>query len=74
MNKELMQQALDALENSIDCVEMEYTTAVKRYGGIPSREKQLLCIKEYVDDHKDAIAALEYALAQPVPKTAKDKL
>lgn len=66
MKKELMQQALAALNESIDCVRTEYAVYVENYCFNFSWKERLDVMKSGIDKHEAAIAALEAAIAQPV--------
>jgi hypothetical protein len=57
------QQALEALEKSIDTVRNEYEGDWRH--GMPTREKQLSAMRELVEKHEAAITALRTALAEP---------
>ena len=63
MNKELAQQVLDVLNDSIDCVRTEHAIAVENYGSYPSRKSRIDGLKAGVDKH-------EAAIAQPVQPAA----
>lgn len=60
-DREIMQQALDALENSVDTVQHEYDADWRH--GIPTRKAQLDGMKECLDAHIAAITALRDRLA-----------
>jgi hypothetical protein len=64
-DRELMQQALDALENSVDLVREDAYNAEKLYGKYPTRQGQVGGLKVLADDHEKAITALRDRLAQP---------
>ena len=64
MTKELLQQALDALTNSIDCVQIEFDTYKETYGAYLSRHDQIKRLRAGVKQHKLAITAIESAIAQ----------
>ena len=66
MTKELLQQALDALENSVDLVVNEHLEAVRLYGDFPPRQHKINVLKLSADLHEQAIKALNEALAQRV--------
>jgi hypothetical protein len=68
--REAAQQALEALEKSIDTVRNEYNTDWRH--GLPTREKQLLAIREQVDKHEAAINALRAALSEPEQQKATE--
>ncbi len=60
-DRQLMQQALDALENSVDTVHHEYDADWRH--GLPTRKAQLDGMKECLDAHIAAITALQERLA-----------
>jgi hypothetical protein len=62
-DRELMQQALDALEESVDTVRHEYETDWRHK--MPTRKAQLEGMKAGLDAHDAAITALRERLAQP---------
>jgi hypothetical protein len=62
---ELMQQALDALENSVDLVREDAYNAEELYGNYPTRQGKVGGLKVLADDHEKAITALRNRLAQP---------
>jgi len=64
-DRELFQQALDALENSVDLVREDAYQAEKLYGNYPTRQGKVNGLKVLADDHEKAIAALRNRLAQP---------
>jgi hypothetical protein len=64
-DRKLMQQALDALENSVDLVREDAYNAEKLYGNYPSRQGKVAGLKVLADDHEKAITAINEALAQP---------
>ena len=64
-DRELLQQALDALENSVDLVREDAYQAEKLYGNYPTRQGKVNGLKVLADDHEKAIAALRNRLAQP---------
>jgi hypothetical protein len=64
-DRELMQQALDALENSVDLVREDAYQAEKLYGNYPTRQGKVNGLKVLADDHEKAITALTERLAQP---------
>lgn len=53
---EVMRKALDALENSLDLVQAEYTDNWRH--GLPTRAAQLDGLKRLAEDHASAIEAL----------------
>ena len=63
MNKELAQQVLDALNDSLDCVRTEHAIAVENYGSYTSHKGRIDGLKTGVDKHEAAIVALEAAIA-----------
>lgn len=67
MNRELLQQALAALENSINAVEYEYQHYVEMFGKYTMRAAQIKCLGDDLDKHKAAIEALRAELAKPEP-------
>jgi hypothetical protein len=64
-DREIMQQALDALENSVDLVREDAYQAEKLYGNYPTRQGKVYGLKVLADDHEKAITALTERLAQP---------
>ena len=60
-DRDLMQQALDALEESVDTVRNEYETDWRHK--MPTRKAQLEGMKAGLDAHDAAIAALQERLA-----------
>jgi hypothetical protein len=64
-DRDLMQQALDALENSVDKVCEDAYQAEKLYGNYPTRQGKVKGLKVLADDHEKAITALRERLAQP---------
>ena len=64
-DRELMQQALDALNNSVDLVREDAYNAEKLYGNYPTRQGKVGGLKVLADDHEKAITALRDRLAQP---------
>jgi hypothetical protein len=63
--RELMEQALDALENSVDLVREDAYNAEELYGKYPTRQGKVGGLKVLADDHEKAITALRDRLAQP---------
>lgn len=61
--RDAAQQALGALEESVDLVRNDYATDWRH--GLPSRKAQLDGMAEAVKAHQDAITALRAALAAP---------
>jgi hypothetical protein len=68
-DRDLMQQALDALENSVDLVREDAYQAEKLYGNYPTRQGKVNGLKVLADDHEKAITALTERLAQPEQET-----
>jgi hypothetical protein len=64
-DRELMQQALDALNNSVDLVREDAYNAEELYGNYPTRQRKVGGLKVLADDHEKAITALRDRLAQP---------
>jgi len=64
-DRELMQQALDALENSVDLVREDAYNAEELYGNYPTRQGKVGGLKVLADDHEKAITALRDRLAKP---------
>ena len=64
-DRELMQQALDALNNSIGLVREDAYNAEELYGNYPTRQGKVGGLKVLADDHEKAITALRDKLAQP---------
>jgi len=64
-DREIMQQALDALENSVDLVREDAYQAAKLYGNYTTRQGKVNGLKVLADDHEKAITALRERLAQP---------
>jgi hypothetical protein len=60
-----MQQALDALNNSVDLVREDAYNAEKLYGNYPTRQGKVGGLKVLADDHEKAITVLRDRLAQP---------
>jgi hypothetical protein len=69
--REAAQQALEALEESIDTVRNEYESDWRH--GVPTREKQLSAMRELVEKHEAAITALRAALAEFERKPLTDE-
>ena len=67
-DRQLLQQALDALENSVDLVREDAYQAEKLYGNYPTRQGKVNGLKVLADDHEKAITALRERLAQPEEK------
>jgi len=64
-DRELMQQALDALANSVDLVREDAYNAKELYGNYPTRQGKVGGLKVLADEHEKAINALRDRLAQP---------
>ena len=67
-DRDIMKQALDALENSVDLVREDAYQAEKLYGNYPTRQGKVNGLKVLADDHEKAITALCERLAQPEQK------
>jgi hypothetical protein len=65
-DRQLLQQALEALENSVDKVCEDAYQAEKLYGNYPTRQGKVKGLKVLADDHEKAIIALRERLAQPL--------
>ena len=65
-NTAVMQQALDVLMSSLDSVYLAHTDAINLYSGYPLLERKITALKNDVDTHEAAVAALQQAIAQPV--------
>ena len=65
IERELLEQALEALDNSVDVVYEEYTDAVHRYANIPSRKARLDGLAAMAKAHLDTSDAIRAALAAP---------
>ena len=65
MSKELLQQALDALIDSLDLVANVYAEAVELYSNCTSPQARIVGLKRELYAHESAIAALQAAIAQP---------
>jgi hypothetical protein len=63
MEREALKLALDALEESIDTVRHNYETDWRH--GYPTRKAQLASMKQGLEDHEQAITAIQAALAKP---------
>lgn len=63
--KQAAQQALEALENSVDLVREDAYEAERLYGRYPTRQGKVGGLKILADDHEKAITALTAALEQP---------
>jgi len=63
-DKAVMQQALDALTESVDLVANTYAEAVDLYAGYPSRQTRVAALKSHLEAHEAAITALAFAIAQ----------
>jgi len=64
-DRELMHQALDALENIVDLVREDAYNAEELYGNYPTRQGKVGGLKVLADDHEKAITALRDRLAKP---------
>jgi hypothetical protein len=76
MSKEAMKLALEALNNSVDLVVEDAYNAEKLYGNYPTRQGKVGGLKVLAENHKEAIKALEEALAkqeQGVPVAWRDR-
>jgi hypothetical protein len=62
--KNTMKLALEALENSVDLVVEDAYNAEKLYGNYPTRQGKVGGLKVLAENHKEAIKALEEALAK----------
>lgn len=67
MKIELLQRALDALNDSVDVVQNEYARYSEMYQGYPSRKSQIDSYQQAYERHKKAIADLQAAIALPKP-------
>lgn len=65
IERELLEQALSALDNSVDGVYEEYTEAVQRYANMPSRKARLDRLAAMAKAHLDSSNAIRAALAAP---------
>ena len=59
---EVLKQALEALENSIDMVRCDYETNWRH--GLPTRKAQLDGMKEMLEQHEKSITFLRQAIAE----------
>ena len=66
----LLEQALEALDNSVDVVYEEYTEAVQRYANIPGRKARLDGLAAMAKAHLDTSEAIRAELAKPTPTPA----
>ena len=66
MNRQLLQQALDALEESVDLVQHDYDADWRH--GMPTRKAQLDASLNALTAHRATITALREALAAPEPE------
>ena len=66
MNRQLLQQALEALEESVDLVQHDYDADWRH--GMPTRKAQLDASLNALTTHRAAIAALREALNAPEPE------
>jgi hypothetical protein len=62
MSINAMKQALEALENSVDLVQHEYTDAVELYGKYPTRAAKIDGLLALQKAHEDSITALRQAI------------
>ena len=62
-DRDIMKQALKALENSVDLVREDAYQAKKLYGNYPTRQGKVNGLKVLADDHNQAITALRERLA-----------
>jgi hypothetical protein len=62
-DRQLLQQALDALENSVDRMLEDAYQAEKFYNNYPTRQGKVNGLKVLADDHEKAITALTERLA-----------
>jgi len=74
--KNTMKLALEALENSVDLVVEDAYNAEKLYGNYPTRQGKVGGLNVLAENHKQAIKALEEALAkqeqgEPVARVTK---
>ena len=66
--RKLLQQALDALETSVDAVEYEYQHYVEMFGKYTTRAAQIKRLSDDLGKHKAVIEALKAELAKPEPE------
>lgn len=66
MTKELLQQALEALEEASDLVNEQLVCGIVMYSRLPSRQHRIAAYRKQAEAHMAAIVALKAALAQPV--------
>ena len=66
MNNALLQQALDALNESLDLVDDQLQGGIVMYIHWSSDTPRLAAYRKQAEAHMAAIAALKAALAQPV--------
>ena len=65
MEREALKLALEALLNSVDLVVEDAYNAEQLYGSYPTRQARIGGLKGLADKHREAITAVEAALAQP---------
>ena len=65
MEREALEIALEALENSVDLVVEDAYNAEQLYGNYPTRQGKVGGLKVLAEQHKQAITAIKEALAQP---------
>ncbi len=68
MNRELMQQCLDALEDSVDLVSNHCQEYIDLYSKYPTRAARIDGKLAGVKAHKDVIEALKAELEKPEPE------
>jgi hypothetical protein len=73
-NQEAMKLALEALENSVDLVVEDAYNAEKLYGNYPTRQGKVGGLKVLAENHKEAIKALEEALAKQEQRTLSSRV
>jgi len=72
MNRELMQRALRALEESLDAIRLEYASDWRH--GIPSRKGQVDNMRALLDEHEAVIRDLRAELTKAPPPPAPPPL
>jgi hypothetical protein len=70
MTHALLKRALEALENSIDLVQHEYTANWRH--GVPTRAAQLAALKADLDVHEAAITDIRAELSKSAPQLPSD--
>jgi hypothetical protein len=65
MNNPLMQRALQALEESLDAIRLEYASDWRH--DIPSRQPQIDGMRALLEEHEAVIRDLRAELAKPQP-------